>query len=127
MIGGYETHQVRVDTDGDGAGSALSGPMSGRIIQVDYVKDADSGYSDGATFSLAAERPDGASEFSFFASEAGQIDAHAALLPGFPTLDHAGTESGSIDFFVVVQERIRITVAAGGANKTGLFIIKVAK
>lgn len=121
---GWRGHDVTVAV-ASGTGNATSGALTGRFVQIDYIKDGTAPYDANATFTATMIFAGGAVEKQIFASVPGQID-NANIFPiSTIVYDAAGADSGIKDCPVLVLDTVRINVIDGGTNKTGVFRLKV--
>jgi len=119
-----QTHVVEVTT-GTATGVGYTPVVTGRILQIRYVKPASGGFDDGVDFDVTLEDSGVAvwSEDNVNASKtvcprqaAHGVDGVAAeYATGFPVEEPV----------VVADERIKVAVAAGGNGTTGTFHITV--
>ncbi len=116
--------EITVVTDGAGAATAYSPYLSGYIQQIEYIK---TDYAAGVDFTVTAE----ATGETIWAEL--NVDASAIRAPRQATHSTAGVAAlyaagGTAinDRIAIGRDRVKIVIAAGGATKTGKFIILVA-
>lgn len=127
MLGGYEVVVLTATTDGSGAATVTSDvSYTGRVIQVDYLEVSGSEFSDGVLADFHAVA-DGSfvRDFKFHDTASGTLNASATILPSYTVYDSAGADSGSDDFYCLVDEKIKVVIASGGSAKTGKFRFKL--
>lgn len=107
-----------------GSGNTTSEPMSGRLYQVEYIKDASAPYSANATFTVHAIRGGGSTLVLLFTSVATQIDNDNWFAFGSPILDNAGAASTGVECYAGVNDTFKVSVASAGSSKTGVFRLK---
>jgi len=120
-------HTVTVTTIADGSATAYTtNPVRGRVLSIQYVKPVSGNFTDGVDFTITGETT-------------GQglwtetnVNASAQRAPRQPTHDNAGAASlfaaggePAEDYYVLVDERVKIVIASGGDTKTGTFHITV--
>lgn len=111
---------VAVTTAADGSATVYSDPIdSGLLSQIRYVK-AD--FADGSTFTITAE----ATGETLWTESA--VNASATRAPRQSTHSTAGAAAlyaagGAAvnDKIAIANDRVKIVIASGGANKTGTF------
>lgn len=119
-----ERHTVEITTDGSGAAEAYTPHVTGRLIDIQYVKN---NFTDGVDFTITAEET-GRSLWTDT-----NVNASEIVAPRQPTHDAAGAASLYAaggepieDGIYLANERIKIVIAAGGSAKSGTFHITVA-
>lgn len=111
-------HSVTVTTDGTGAAVAQSDTVSGLLSQIRYVKN---NFDNGSTITITSERT-GATLWS-----ESNVNASATRAPRQATHTTAGAAAvyaaadGVLDKIALVNDRAVVTIAAGGATKSGTF------
>lgn len=110
---------VAVTTASDGSATVYSDPIQyGSLSQIRYVK---TDFADGSTFTITAE---GTGETLWAESS---VNASATRAPRQATHSTAGAAALYASTFAVndkiaiVNDRIKIVIASGGATKTGTF------
>jgi len=117
------TAAVTVTTDAAGDGIGYSESINGRVLSVRYVK---TNFDNNVTLAVTTE---GTGE-SALALAAGQMDASVIKYPRVQVHDAAdgaaltldGTRK-NVEPLVVVNERLKFTVASGGNTKSGTFYV----
>ena len=119
-------YKVRVTTAADGTVTAYSPRLSGKIQQIEYVKDGSNAYTDGVDFTITGE----ASGIGLW-TEA-NVNASAVRAPRQPAHSQAGVAllyaSGGTavtDRIGLGNDRVKIVLAQGGNAKVGTFHITV--
>lgn len=113
---------VTVTTDGSGAATAYSEPVTGRILAIHYRK---TDFADGVDFAITLENT-GEGLWT-------QADQNAAAIkyPRVAVHDQVGVAAtldgtrAMRDHIVAVVDRVKIIIAQGGAAKVGNFDIIV--
>ncbi len=118
------TESVTVVTASDGTATAYSAVYNGRIINVAYTKDT---YTDGVDFTITTD----ITGQNVWAES--DVNASATVAPRQATHDVVGAASLHIaagepieDYIYLVNERLKIVLAAGGSVKSGTFRLIVA-
>ena len=116
-------HTVTVTTASNGAATAYSPVLSGRLSQIRYVK---TDFSNGVDFTITA---DGTGE-TLWTEE--NVDDSATRAPRQATHSplgaaalYAGSGQAVNDKIVLAADRVKIVIASGGDTKTGTFHIVV--
>jgi hypothetical protein len=114
-------HQVDITTDGSGAGTGYTPVVSGRVLNVIYVKN---NFADTVDFTVTTEKL-GQNVWT----EA-NVTANKTVAPGQPTHTQAGvpvvqgeTSSPVNDYLPVANDRVKVVVANGGNATTGRFYV----
>lgn len=114
---------VEVTTAADGSAVAYSPRVSGKVHQITYAKID---FADGVDFTITAEAT---GETLWTQSN---VNAGATVAPRLATSDTAGAAalfatSGTAvrDAIGIANDRVKISIAQGGANKTGRFFILI--
>ncbi len=96
--------------------------LRGYIESIVYEPDGTAPYAAASTFAVTIIRPGFTSETILTGIA---LDAGAKVLrPRVPVHDSAGAAvAGVVDRVAIAYEKIRVTVTAGGAAKTGKFVI----
>lgn len=115
-------YKVTVETAADGSATEYSERVSGKLHQIEYVKDASTPYTNGVDFTLTGE----ATGISLWAES--NVDASAVRAPRMNTHSQAGAAllyaaggTNVTDRIGLSADRIKIVLASGGATKTGTF------
>ncbi|WP_416065412.1 hypothetical protein ACK9YZ_01300 [Rhizobium sp. ZK1] len=117
--------KVPVTTDGSGNATAYSPRIAGKIHSIQYVKDGANAYTDGVDFAITANDT---GENVWTESN---VNASAVRYPRAATHTQAGVAAlyaaggTAILDKIGVVDKLKIVLAQGGANKTGLFHILV--
>jgi hypothetical protein len=116
-----ERHSIIVTTESDGTAVAYAdGPITGRVLQVRYVKGD---YEAGVEIAIEAE----ATGKVIWAEQ--DVDASKTVAPrqathttaGVPALYLDGEGEAVLDHIVLAQDRIKVSIAQGGNGKSGTF------
>ncbi len=115
--------EVPATTDGAGAATVYSDPFTGRIVTIRYVK---TDFDNGVDFVVTV---DGTGEAVWTGTD---VNASATVAPrqathgvdGAASLYAAGGEPVE-DKIAVAHDRLKFVIAAGGATKTGTFLVIV--
>lgn len=113
-----ERHTVTVTTIADGSATAYSPNLTGKVASIAYVK---TDFATGVDFTITAD----VSGQSLWTDT--NIDASEVVRPVLPaSVGTTGAASTLLEVPVVlVNERVKIVIAAGGDTKTGTFSIVV--
>lgn len=118
-----ERHVVVVAVDADGDGVGYTPVVTGRVLQIHYVK---TDYADTADFAITSE----ATGQSLW-TQANQT-ASAIKAPRQPTHDGLGAASLYASggepvegYIVLANDRVKIVVDEGGVSKTGTFHVVI--
>lgn len=119
-------YKVTVTTASDGTATAYTPRVSGKIHQIEYVKDGSNAYTDGVDFTITGE----ATGVGLW-TEA-NVNASAVRAPRQATHSQAGVASLFAAGGTAVQvpvalanDRVKIVLAQGGAAKVGAFHVLV--
>lgn len=119
-----EKHTVSVTTDSNGDGTGYTPVVSGRILQVQYVKAGSGNFADGVDFVLTGE------DTGQVIWDEDNVNASAIRAPRQATHDTVGVASLYAaggepveDYVYLASERVKIVVANGGNAKSGTFYI----
>lgn len=114
---------VPVTVDASGDATAYSPVLTGRVLQIHYVK---TDYTAGVDFTITAE----ATGQQLWVQV--NQDSSAIKAPRQPTYDGVGVASLYAvagepveDHIYLANDRVKIVVAAGGVSKTGTFHIVI--
>ncbi|UEM09023.1 hypothetical protein J4G43_030255 [Bradyrhizobium barranii subsp. barranii] len=120
-------YKVSVTTDGSGNATAYSPRIAGEIHSIQYVKDGSNGYANGVDFTITAE----ATGENIWTQA--DVNASAVVYPRAATHSQAGVAAlyaaGGTGVFArigMASDRVKISLAQGGATKLGAFHILVA-
>lgn len=118
--------KVTVTTAADGTVTAYSPRVSGKLHQIEYVKDGSNGYANGVDFTITGE----ATGVNLWTES--DVNASAARAPRQPTHSQVGVASlfasgGTAvqDRIALANDRVKIAIAQGGNAKVGTFHILV--
>jgi len=118
---------VVATSDADQVGTHYTPYVSGYIESVQYVKDGTTPYTDGVDFTITAE----ATGENIWTDT--NVNASEVVRPRAPTHSTAGIAAvyaadgeAVNDRIALGRDRVKIVLAAAGANKTGTFVITVA-
>lgn len=116
-----QTVTVTVDALGDGTG--YTAPVTGRVLQVRYVK---TDFANGVDFTITAE----ATGETIWAEE--NVNASATRAPRQATHDTAGVAAlyaaggqAVREPIVLANDRVKIGVAQGGVSTSGTFHVLI--
>lgn len=112
-------------TDAEGDAVVYTPQINGRIVSVRYTKATSNGYTDGVDFDLEGETSGLVvwSEDDVNASKTIYPLAEAATTAG-AALEYASGFAQCVPI-ATAGERLKLTVDAGGASKTGTFDILI--
>ena len=116
-------HTVTVTTNTAGTGTAYTPSVTGRVLQIQYVKPTSSSFSDGVDFDVTLETTG-----TVVWSE-DNVNASCTRFPRIQAQTTAGvgmTYDGTYpvpDYVYVAGERLAIAVASGGSTTTGTFYV----
>lgn len=113
-------------TDAAGDATIYSGRATGKILSISYVKDATTPFADGVDFTITTESSVQTvwAESNVNASKECHPRAATHSTAGVAAL-YAAAGQAVLDHIRMVDERIKIVIAAGGDTKSGRFIIVV--
>ena len=112
-------------TDANGDAVVYSPQINGRIVSIRYTKAASNGYTDGVDFDLEGET----SGLVVWSED--DVNASKTIYPLAEAATTAGVALEYADGFAqcvpiaTAGERLKLTVDAGGASKTGTFDILI--
>lgn len=112
-------------TDAEGDAVVYSPQINGRIVSVGYTKIATVGFTDGVDFDLEGET----SGIVIWSED--DVNASKTIYPLAEAATTAGVALEYADGFAqcvpiaTAGERLKLTVGAGGASKTGTFEIVI--
>lgn len=118
---------MAVVTIADGSATAESPPLTGRLIDIQYVKHGTTPFADGVDFTITGK----SSSRTLWAES--NVNASAIRAPrqathgtdGAAALYAAGG-SAVMDHICLADEPVQIVIASGGDTKNGTFYITVA-
>lgn len=118
-----ERHVVRVTVDASGDATAYTPVVTGRVLQIHYVK---TDFANTADFNITSEAT---GQQLWVQSDQ---NASAIKAPRQPTHDgvgaaslYAATGEPVEDHIYLANDRVKIVVAQGGVSKTGTFHIVI--
>jgi len=118
--------KVTVTTAADGTAIGYTPRTSGKVHQIEYVKDGANGYANGVDFTVTGE----ATGVGIWAES--DVNASAIRAPRQPTHSQAGAASlyaaggtGVQDKIGIANDRVKIAVAQGGSAKVGVFHVLI--
>ena len=116
-------YKVTVTTASDGTATAYTPRLSGKIMQIEYVK---TDYANGVDFTITGE----ATDIGLWTES--DVNASAVRAPRQPTHSQAGAAalyaSGGVDVLAPIalaNDRVKIVLAQGGSAKVGVFHVVV--
>ena len=119
-------YKVRVTTAADGTVTAYSPRVSGKIQQIEYVKDGSNAYADGVDFTITGE----ASGIGLWTES--NVNASAVRSPRQPAHSQVGAAllyaaggTAVTEQIGLANDRVKIALAQGGNAKVGTFHIVV--
>lgn len=110
---------VEIVTDAAGAGVGYTPSTTGNVLAVQYIKPASGGYTDPVTLTVSGETT------GEVILQESSVAASMTRRPRLPMHSSAGAEEVVGETYMAVDERIKITVAAGAAVGTGTFVVTV--
>ncbi len=115
-------YKVTVTTASDGTATAYTPRLSGKIMQIEYVKDDTTPYSNGVDFTITGE----ATGVNIWTES--DVNASAVRAPRQPTHSQAGAAAlyaaggvGVLAPIALANDRVKIALASGGSAKVGVF------
>lgn len=117
-----ERHVVSITTNASGDGTGYTPTVTGRILSVIYTPDSTNPYAGGANITVTLE----ATGETILGSQ-----AVSAAFTKYPRpITHNPSTWAEADYrgeqtIVAANDRVKIVVSGGGANKTGRFDIVV--
>lgn len=122
------TFTVPITTDGDGNAIGFTQPFSGHVESIHYVKDGTNGFATGVDFTITAEATGEViwNENDVNSSAVRRPRAATHTTAGAAAL-YAGGGAAVLDRIALGRDRVKVSVASGGANKVGTFIIVVGE
>lgn len=119
-------YKVSVTTAADGTATAYSPRLSGKVHQIEYVKDGANAYANGVDFTITGEATGVGlwteSDVNASAVRAPRQSTHSQV--GAALLYAAGGANVG-DKIGLASDRVKIVLAQGGNAKTGAFHILV--
>ena len=114
---------VPVTTIADGSATVYSDVIDyGLMLQIRYIKDATTPFTDGVDFTITLE---GTGETIW---DEDNVNSSATRAPRQALHDTVGAALGAtiVDKIAIVNDRIKIVLAAGGDTKSGAFHFLIA-
>lgn len=122
--------KVTLTTAADGTVTGYSARFSGKIHQIEYVKDTASAganaYANGVDFAVTGE----ATGINVWTQA--DVNASAVVAPRMPTHNQAGVAAlyaaggtGVLEKIAFASDRLKFVLAQGGNTKVGAFYILV--
>lgn len=119
-------YKVTVTTAANGTVTAYTPRVSGKIHQIEYVKDGAAPYDAGVDFAITGE----ATGVNLWTQN--DVNASAVVAPRQPTHSQAGVASlyatggtGVQDRVAIANDRVKIAIASGGNAKVGTFHVLI--
>ena len=119
-----QKYVVNATTNASGDAVVYTPVINGRVLSIQYIKPTSGGYDDGVDFDVATED----TAVAIWSQD--DVNVSAMVAPRQPTHTSAGVAAlyaaagtGVNDFFYVANERLKITVDAGGNVTTGQFVV----
>lgn len=119
-------HKITLTTAADGTVVGYTPRISGFLQQIEYVKDGANGYAAGVDFTITGE----ATGLNIWTQS--NVDASVAVAPRLPTASQVGVAAlyaaaGTAvqDRIALANDRVKISLAAGGNAKVGVFYVVV--
>jgi hypothetical protein len=119
-------YKVTLTTAADGTVTGYTPRLSGKLHQIEYVKDGSNGYATGVDFTITGE----ATGVNLWTQA--NVDASAVVAPRMPTHSQAGVAalyaSGGVGVLAPIglaNDRVKIVLAQGGNAKVGVFHVLV--
>lgn len=117
-------YEVNITTDASGDGVGYTPDVNGRLLSISYVKPSSGGYAAGVDFDIVGETS------GVEILDKDDVNASVTYCPRQPTHTTKGAAAEyatgmAVNDFIYLNERIKITVDAGGNKGTGKFIVYV--
>ncbi|MBN9022147.1 MAG: hypothetical protein J0H08_08660 [Rhizobiales bacterium] len=120
-------YKVAVTTAADGTAVAYTPRLSGKLMQIEYVKDGGANpFTDGVDFTITGE----ATGIGLWTES--NVNASAVRAPRLPTHTQAGAAAlyasggvGVLEPIALANDRVKISIAQGGNSKVGAFHVLV--
>lgn len=119
-------YRVPVTTASDGTATAYTPRLSGKVAQIEYVKDGSNGFANGVDFTITGE----ATGIGLWTES--DVNASAVRAPRLPTHSQVGAAalyaSGGVAVLAPIalaSDRVKIAIAQGGNAKVGVFHVLV--
>lgn len=119
-----ETHSVTITAGAAQTGIGYTPPLTGKVINIIYIKAAADAYADTVDFAIIAE----SSGIGLW-TEA-NVTASKTVSPRQPTHTQVGVANATagdvlLGDIYLTNERVKISIAEAGASKTGTFKVIV--
>ena len=121
----FERIRLNPVTDADGDAVVYSPVISGRIVSVTYTKDTTAPFADGVDLNLVGN------DTGLVVWSEDDVNAGKAVYPLAAAVSTAGAALEYATGFAqgvpvaIAGERLKLTIGAGGASKTGTFDIVI--
>jgi hypothetical protein len=119
-------YKLTVTTAADGTVTAYSPRLSGKVSQIEYVKDGVNPYAAGVDFTITGE----VTGIGLWTQS--DVNASAVVAPRIPTHSQLGVAAlyasggvGVLAPIALANDRVKIALAQGGNAKVGVFHILV--
>lgn len=117
-------YEVNITTDASGDGVGYTPDVNGRVLSISYVKPTSGGYAAGVDFDIVGETS------GVEILDKDDVNSSVTYCPRQPTHTTKGAAAEyatgmPVNDFIYLNERIKITVDAGGNKGTGKFIVYV--
>jgi hypothetical protein len=119
-------YKVSITTDASGNAIGYTPRISGKVHQIEYLKDGSNGYASGVDFTITGE----ATGVNLWTQS--DVNASAVVAPRQPTHSQAGVASlyasgGTAvqDKVALASDRVKISIGSGGNAKVGAFHVLV--
>jgi hypothetical protein len=119
-------YKVSITTDASGNAIGYTPRISGKVHQIEYLKDGSNGYASGVDFAITGE----ATGVGLWTEN--DVNASALRAPRQPTHSQAGAAAlyasggvGVLDKVALASDRVKISIASGGNAKVGVFHVLV--
>lgn len=119
-------YKVALTTASDGTVVGYTPRVSGKLCQIEYVKDGSNGFANGVDFTITGE----ATGINLWTES--DVNASAVRAPRLPTHSQAGAAalyaSGGVAVLAPIalaNDRVKIAIAQGGNAKVGTFHVIV--
>ena len=115
-------YEVDIITDASGDGVGYTPDVNGRLLSISYVKPTSGGYAAGVDIDIVGETS------GVEILDKDDVNASVTYCPRQPTHTTKGAAAEyatgmAVNDFIYLNERIEITVDAGGNKGTGKFIV----
>jgi hypothetical protein len=121
-----QKENVSITTDGAGAGTGYTNPVTGRILAIVYTKDGTAPYTNGVDWVVSLE---GTGEVIWTGTD---VNASTVKYPRVPVQDETGADAlfaaGGTKLrepVMAANDRVKIVISSGGATHVGAFTVVV--